>query len=231
MPPSPEDVLTITPSSPPAIIRGTNVRIPFATPNTLTPKHHRQSFASCSHGSPPPPEVTPALLNSRWHAPWRSYTASASASTDAGSETSVWTPLTSPRSASSVTVVWSTGVSTSAITTLAPASSNACTMPRPMPDAPPVTTATFPFTSVSPTRDVASTSLNLLEPPAPLTGPAVPGRSGPRQPSHRTWYSSFHHSAARISSAVVARVTSCPRSRGVGPIASAIGASVARSKP
>src|SRR5689334_3164392 len=35
----------------------------------------------------------------------------------------------------------------SAITTLAPASSSACTMPRPMPDAPPVTTATFPFTS------------------------------------------------------------------------------------
>src|SRR3954451_24287916 len=86
------------------------------------------------------------MLNSRWHAPWRSYTASASASTNAGSETSVCTPLTSPRSASSVTVVWSTAVSTSAITTVAPVSSSACTMPRPMPEAPPVTTATFPFT-------------------------------------------------------------------------------------
>src|SRR3954449_8410305 len=69
IPPSPEDVFTTTPCSPEAIIRGTNARTPLATPNTLTPKHHFQSFDSCSHGRPEPPEVTPALLNNRWHAP------------------------------------------------------------------------------------------------------------------------------------------------------------------
>ena len=69
MPPSPDDVLTITPSSPDAIMRGTNANTPLATPKTFTPKHQRQSLGSCSQGSPPPPEVTPALLNSRWHTP------------------------------------------------------------------------------------------------------------------------------------------------------------------
>src|SRR4051794_7953167 len=68
-PPSPDDVFTTTPGSPLASMRGTNASAPHTTPNTLTPKHHRQSFASCSHGFPPPPEVTPALLKSRWHAP------------------------------------------------------------------------------------------------------------------------------------------------------------------
>src|SRR3974390_2201619 len=69
IPPSPEDVFTMTPGSPDAIMRGTNASTPFATPKTLTPKHHFQSFGSCSHGCPPPPLVTPALLNSRWHTP------------------------------------------------------------------------------------------------------------------------------------------------------------------
>ena len=69
MPPSPDDVFTTTPGSPDAIMRGTNACTPLATPNTLTPKHHFQSFGSCSHGRPPPPDVTPALLKSRWHAP------------------------------------------------------------------------------------------------------------------------------------------------------------------
>ena len=43
--------------------------MPLATPNTLTEKHQTQSLASCSHGRPPPPDVTPALLKRRWHAP------------------------------------------------------------------------------------------------------------------------------------------------------------------
>ena len=64
-PPSPDDVFTIWPGSPPSIIRGTNAEVQMAVPNTLTPKHHRQSFGSCCHGLPPPPDVTPALLNSR----------------------------------------------------------------------------------------------------------------------------------------------------------------------
>ena len=60
MPPSPEDVLTITPGSPDSIMRGTKAITPLAVPKTLTLKHQRQSLASCSQGFPPPPEVTPA---------------------------------------------------------------------------------------------------------------------------------------------------------------------------
>src|SRR2546428_433150 len=65
MPPSCDEVLTTTPGSPDSSMRGTNARTPCPTPNTFTPKHHRQSFDSCSHGLPPPPEVTPALLKRR----------------------------------------------------------------------------------------------------------------------------------------------------------------------
>ena len=61
-PPSPDEVLTIWPGSPPSIMRGTNAEVQNAVPNTLTPKHQRQSLGSCCHGLPPPPEVTPALL-------------------------------------------------------------------------------------------------------------------------------------------------------------------------
>src|SRR5437660_85975 len=48
MPPSPDEVLTITPGSPEAIIRGTNAITPLATPKTFTLKHQIQSLASCS---------------------------------------------------------------------------------------------------------------------------------------------------------------------------------------
>ena len=68
-PPSPEDVTITWPGSPPAIMRGTNAHVQMATPNTLTPKHQRQSFGSCCQGLPPPPEVTPALQNRRLQAP------------------------------------------------------------------------------------------------------------------------------------------------------------------
>src|SRR5262249_22307096 len=104
----------------------------------------RQSFGSCSHGNPPPPLVTPALLKRRLHAPYLSNTCCASASTESKSLTSVATPSTSPRFRSSPTVSARTGCSMSAMTTRAPSSSRASTMPRPMPLAPPVTTATLP---------------------------------------------------------------------------------------
>ncbi len=94
MPPSPDDVLTTTPGSPESIMRGTKDSTPLAVPNTLTLKHQRQSLASCSQGLPPPPEVTPALLNSRWQTPSVAKTSSASASNEAGSDTSVRTPRT-----------------------------------------------------------------------------------------------------------------------------------------
>ena len=50
-------------------MRGTKASTPLAVPKTLTPKHHRQSFGSWSHGLPPPPEVTPALFHRTWQAP------------------------------------------------------------------------------------------------------------------------------------------------------------------
>src|SRR5579872_5623524 len=103
MPPSMLDVFTTTPCSPDSIIRGTNDNMPLATPKTITEKHQTQSLGSCSQGRPPPPEVTPALLKSRWQAPSVEYTLSANASTEAGDETSVTTPRTSPRSDSSFT--------------------------------------------------------------------------------------------------------------------------------
>ena len=69
--------------------------MPWTTPITLTPCTQRQSFTVVSHtvddGAP-----TPALLHRRWHAPNRSKVASASASTEVGSVTSVTTPMTSP---------------------------------------------------------------------------------------------------------------------------------------
>ena len=68
-PPSPDDVLITRPHSPDSSMRGTNASTPLTTPKTLTPRHHFQSLGSCSQGLPPPPEVTPALLNSRWQAP------------------------------------------------------------------------------------------------------------------------------------------------------------------
>ena len=57
MPPSPDDVFTTTPGSPDSIMRGTNAWTPLATPNTLTPKHHFQSFGSFSQGGLLPPEA------------------------------------------------------------------------------------------------------------------------------------------------------------------------------
>jgi hypothetical protein len=69
MGPSGDDVLITTPSSPDASIRGTNAWMPWATPNTLTPKVQRQSLGVDSHTSPPG-GPTPALLHSTWTAPW-----------------------------------------------------------------------------------------------------------------------------------------------------------------
>src|ERR1700689_3909562 len=114
------DVLITTPGSPDAIMRGTNESMPLATPKTLTEKHQVQSLASCSQGRPPPPEVTPALLKSRWQAPSVAKTSAARASTDSGEETSVTTPRTWPELDSSLIACSSTGSSTSATTTRAP---------------------------------------------------------------------------------------------------------------
>ena len=59
----------ISPGDPASSILGRKVRTVAATPKTFTEKHQRQSLISCSHGSPPPPEVTPALANRRSQRP------------------------------------------------------------------------------------------------------------------------------------------------------------------
>ena len=133
-------------------MRGTKDWMPWTTPITLTPCTQRQSFTVVSHtvddGAP-----TPALLHNRWHAPKRSKVASASPSTDAGSVTSVTTPTTSPRSSSSAWSRSSADASTSAMTTFMPWPRNARASASPIPDAPPVTTATLPVSvSIAPPR-------------------------------------------------------------------------------
>src|SRR5580698_3910352 len=109
MPPSVLEVLITTPGSPDAIMRGTNESMPLATPKTFTEKHQAQSFGSCSQGRPPPPEVTPALLKSRWQAPSVANTSAASASTDGADDTSVRTPRTPASGPSSASVDRRTG--------------------------------------------------------------------------------------------------------------------------
>src|SRR6202161_1909998 len=161
MPPSMLDVLITTPGSPDAIMRGANDSMPLATPKTLTEKHQAQSLGSCSQGLPPPPEVTPALLKSRWQAASVANTCAASASTEGADETSVTTPRTLPSAPSSLTAASSTGSSTSAMTTRAPSSNSDSVMPRPMPAAPPVTTATLPLRSSNPLPPVFLTPRQL----------------------------------------------------------------------
>jgi hypothetical protein len=60
--------LTTWPGSPLASILGTNAWMPWATPNTFTPKVHLQSLGVVAHGSALG-GPTPALLHSTWTAP------------------------------------------------------------------------------------------------------------------------------------------------------------------
>ena len=86
--PTIEDVFTTCPS-PCSIIRGTNARIPWITPQRFTPSTQAQSSVRNFHERPK--VLTPALLHSTCTAPKRSKEASASAWTEASSETSVGT--------------------------------------------------------------------------------------------------------------------------------------------
>ncbi len=147
MGPSGDEVFTTWPGWAPWSIRGTKARMPFTTPVTFTPKTQRQSFGVVSQifelGAP-----TPALLQSTWHAPKRSYTASARASTEASSLTSVRTAVTAaPPVESSPAAAASAGSSMSAMTTVMPWATKALARASPIPLAPPVTTATLPLRS------------------------------------------------------------------------------------
>ena len=123
-------------------MRGTKARIPLTTPVTLTPCTQLQSLGVVCHtlalGAP-----TPALLQSTWHPPKRSKTASASAVTESRLVTSVRKTMVVSSSWSSAATEASAVSSTSATTTRMPSSANARTIASPMPLAPPVTTATL----------------------------------------------------------------------------------------
>src|SRR5918996_1579504 len=145
--PAADAVLTTCPS-PCSIIRGTNERMPWATPSRLTSTIQRQRSAGTVHASPPMP--TPALLHSTCAVPNRSNVAAASASTADGSRTSVTTAATSSApnwSARASVALSSAARSTSATTTRIPSRAKRWASAKPMPDAPPVTTATLPSRS------------------------------------------------------------------------------------
>ena len=72
--PAIDAVFTTCPSS--CCMRiGTNARMPWITPQRLTPSTHSHVESGASHDSPPAP--TPALLHAMWIAPKRSTAASA----------------------------------------------------------------------------------------------------------------------------------------------------------
>src|SRR5207248_1293889 len=144
MSPAIEAVLTMCPPSPPAIIRGTNVSIPWITPQRLTPRTHCQS--RCVARSSPPHAATPALLQRTWTAPKTCHARSASAWTWPRSLTSVRTVSAStpcPRASPATLAIAPS--STSATTSRAPSRASASVSARPIPLPPPVTTATFPL--------------------------------------------------------------------------------------
>src|SRR5918993_2184922 len=125
---------------------GRNVRIPYTTPQKLTPIVHSQPSIGPSHGSPPP--ATPALLQTMCTAPNRSIVACANASTCSTLLTSVLTASVSTPSSSIVAVARSSASScTSASTTEHPAVASALASAKPIPLPAPVTTAILPFPS------------------------------------------------------------------------------------
>ena len=146
--PATEAVLTTCPSSPCFRIAGTKWRMPWMIPQMLTPITNSQSPGGTSI-SRAPCIGTPALLQAMWSLPkLRSASASAS-STDCSCVTSIRTGMTRllvperPCAACSTASFW-----ISAMTTLAPASASAVAMPRPMPEAAPVTIAVLPEMSI-----------------------------------------------------------------------------------
>ena len=141
----PNDAVLTTCASSCARSVGRKAVSPLITPQRLTPRTQSQwSRVSVSTRAKPP---TPALLHSTWTAPNRSSAASRSPATASGSATSVGTASTSPPpSSSSFSACPSASSCTSARTTCIPAATKASAMPRPMPLAAPVTTATRPRT-------------------------------------------------------------------------------------
>src|SRR5215472_13572711 len=144
MRPAIEAVLTTWPGWRWAIIRGTNASMPWITPHRLTPITHSQSWWVAD--SSPPCTVTPALLHSTWTAPHCEKARSARACTSARRVTSVRALMASPPTPlTAATVPSMPASSTSATTMRAPARARHRHSARPIPLAPPVTTATRLF--------------------------------------------------------------------------------------
>src|ERR1017187_5015733 len=146
MSPAAEDVLMIWHSVFCASISEVNTLTPWITPHKLTPMTHSQSFHVASHGAPP--AATPALLNSKCPWPNASSAWRASNSTSLRFETSVLTPSTVPPWVfSSVSALVRSASSMSARTTFMPSRTHRSAIPRPMPLAAPVITATLSLKS------------------------------------------------------------------------------------
>src|SRR3990172_2359079 len=147
--PAPEAVFTTWHSSPCAIMMGTNTLTPWMTPHRLTPRTHSQSFTVCCQITPPTP--TPALLQSTCTPPKVSTVNLASASMSSPRDTSVRFEATvAPFAFISLSVRSRACCSTSASTTFIPSDAKRSAIARPMPLAPPVTTATLPLSSFTP---------------------------------------------------------------------------------
>ena len=122
---------------------GRKARIPWITPYRLIPITRSHSSNGSRHASPTP--AIPALLQSTCAAPNRSIVNSASSFTavsPAVSQTCVAT--SAPASVSRASTSRSFGASMSASTTRIPSAMNRSARARPMPEAPPVITATLP---------------------------------------------------------------------------------------
>ncbi len=121
---------------------GRKVRTPWITPQRLTPSTHSQSASETD--SKAPPEPTPALLHTTWTAPKASRAERRISSTCSAFETSATTVTTSTEDGRPAAAAARAPPSTSASTSFMPSVAKRFARARPMPLAPPVTTATLP---------------------------------------------------------------------------------------
>src|SRR5262245_20184430 len=140
---------TLTMRPPPcARMRGVTARAQFHTPLTLTAMTRSHSASGISSkGWGLSAAKMAALLTSTSMRPKRATAASTMVATEADTLTSVDTPST--RSAAPSLSAAATGSTTSATTTRAPSARNRFAYCRPMPAAPPLITATLPWSLIA----------------------------------------------------------------------------------
>ena len=111
----------------------------------MTTRHSSRGYSQDGTVGP----AMPALLTMTSTAPWRSTADAKTLATASASVTSTVAVLTSPRPASARAVSASSVASRSQSATAAPEPSSRSAMARPIPCAPPVTTAFRPFKSMA----------------------------------------------------------------------------------